>query len=73
MNSNEVCCRTCWENNNNKKAVGADGVLWNPIGMPFIVCSICGNKRCPRATDHQLTCSNSNEPGQIGSIYGTPL
>lgn len=35
----------------------------------FIVCSICGNKRCPHATDHELECTNSNEPGQKGSYY----
>jgi glycerol-3-phosphate cytidylyltransferase len=35
----------------------------------FIVCPNCGNKRCPRATDHTLECTNSNEPGQQGSRY----
>jgi len=35
----------------------------------FIVCAICGNKRCPKATNHKLECTNSNEPGQSGSIY----
>jgi len=35
----------------------------------FIVCPECGNKRCPRATDHTLACTNSNEPGQDGSRY----
>jgi hypothetical protein len=41
----------------------------------FIVCSICGNKRCPHATDHRNACTNSNEPGQKGSSwehYQTP-
>ena len=33
----------------------------------FVVCEICGNKRCPHATDHSLNCTNSNEPGQAGS------
>lgn len=33
------------------------------------VCPTCGNKRCPRATDHNLPCTNSNEPGQPGSRY----
>lgn len=36
----------------------------------MIVCPECGNKRCPKATDHELPCTNSNEPGQAGSIYG---
>ena len=32
-------------------------------------CEICGNKRCPHHSDHRLACTNSNEPGQPGSIY----
>ncbi len=36
----------------------------------FIVCATCGNKRCPHATDHRLACTNSNDPGQLGSRYG---
>ena len=35
----------------------------------FIVCPDCGNKRCPKATDHTLVCTDSNEPGQQGSRY----
>lgn len=35
----------------------------------FIVCETCGNKRCPHATDHNLACTGSNEPGQKGSAY----
>lgn len=35
----------------------------------MILCSKCGNKRCPHATDHRLACTNSNEPGQAGSAY----
>lgn len=35
----------------------------------FVVCKSCGNKRCPHATDHDLACTGSNEPGQTGSIY----
>lgn len=29
----------------------------------------CGNKRCPHASDHRFECTNSNEPGQLGSEY----
>ncbi|MBB5508097.1 hypothetical protein [Paraburkholderia atlantica] len=36
----------------------------------MIVCGKCGNKRCPHATDHRNECTNSNEPGQSGSVYG---
>ena len=43
-------------------------------GWPFtlnrmILCPDCGNKRCPKATDHRLQCTDSNEPGQEGSRY----
>ena len=33
------------------------------------LCPDCGNKRCPKATDHELACTNSNDPGQPGSCY----
>lgn len=35
----------------------------------MILCSECGCKRCPKASDHDLECTGSNEPGQPGSIY----
>ena len=35
----------------------------------MMLCSECGNKRCPKASDHRLDCTNSNEPGQKGSMY----
>lgn len=35
----------------------------------MVVCPLCGNKRCPKASDHTLNCTNSNEPGQEGSIF----
>lgn len=28
-------------------------------------------KRCPHATDHRNPCTESNEPGQLGSRYAT--
>ena len=34
------------------------------------VCPTCGNKRCPKATDHRLGCTGSNDPKQPGSRYG---
>jgi hypothetical protein len=64
-----TCCRKHWEEDNNRHAVGIGDVLWNPIGMPFIVCQVCGNKRCPKATDCSLECTGSNDSGQPGSIY----
>ena len=35
----------------------------------MILCPTCGNKRCPHGTDHNLECTNSNQPGQPGSRY----
>ena len=43
------------------------GLLIGTIRM--IVCPECGNKRCPKNSDHELKCTGSNEPGQPGSIY----
>lgn len=57
----ECSCFDCWQ----KRAAAKDEFQF----MPFIVCSICGNKRCPHATNHLLQCTNSNEPGQKGSRY----
>lgn len=39
------------------------------VARHMITCEICGNKRCPHATDHRLVCTYSNEPGQPGSVY----
>lgn len=65
-----TCCRKHWQEKHNLYSQAVGDTLFNPIGMPFIVCSICGNKRCPKATDCDLNCTNSNESGQEGSIYG---
>jgi hypothetical protein len=46
-----------------------NGDLFGSLQRQFIVCPECGNKRCPRATCHDLACTGSNEPGQVGSIY----
>lgn len=37
--------------------------------QPTLLCPECGNKRCPKASDHQLACTGSNRPGQPGSVY----
>lgn len=37
--------------------------------VTMILCPACGNKRCPKASDHRNECSGSNEPGQPGSAY----
>lgn len=47
------------------------GIHWWPLSSTkMILCPTCGNKRCPHASDHRLSCTNSNEPGQPGSVYG---
>ena len=65
-------CRTCLRERK-------EGITNYYKGQPYfvaaemytmIVCPICGNKRCPHATDHKLACTGSNEPGQPGSWYG---
>lgn len=38
--------------------------------MIMILCPICGNKRCPKASNHDHACTNSNADNQHGSVYG---
>lgn len=45
-----------------------------PLGIPLssakmILCPECGNKRCPKASDHRNNCTDSNDPGQLGSLW----
>lgn len=42
---------------------------WGSLTGGMILCPDCGNKRCPRATDHDLPCGQSNDVGQPGSRY----
>lgn len=55
-------CRACLAEYDKARPLDA-------IPPRFVVCAICGNKRCPHATDHRLECTGSNEPGQAGSVY----
>lgn len=48
-------------------AANDDSLPWAWTVM--ILCPDCGNKRCPKASDHRLACTRSNEPGQPGSVY----
>lgn len=66
--STENCeCHRCIR----EKKIGRD----TPFGFMLkssdrmILCPKCGNKRCPMASDHDLACTGSNEPGQPGSVY----
>lgn len=61
----KVYCGNCYECLKNEKEEN---------GLPkvttrMILCPTCRNKRCPKATDHNLECTNSNESGQPGSRY----
>ena len=49
-------CLRCWEEG------GAD-----PFSRIMFLCPTCGNKRCPKATDHRNECTGSNKAGQKGS------
>jgi hypothetical protein len=63
---------TCWCSNCEDVALAALtdlSPLERLVLRKFIVCPICGNKRCPRATNHDLAYTHSNEPGQPGSRY----
>lgn len=54
---------------NCNKGYTEPGQIFPYVMSRMIVCPQCGNKRCPHATDHNLACTNSNDPGQPGSRY----
>jgi len=60
-------CHRCI--NENRLGSTVLGIFLPLSSTKMIVCSKCGNKRCPHASDHDLECTSSNEPGQRGSIY----
>lgn len=63
--------RRCWciACENIERTVVAN-ILGHPVfDSTLIVCPDCGNKRCPRATHHDLDCTGSNLSGQPGSAY----
>lgn len=65
-------CRVCVNRYADKISdSGADfaSVLSARAGV-FVMCSDCGNKRCPKGTFHGHECSKDNTPGQVGSTYG---
>ena len=64
---NKVAKSQCWCYNCLHEIKDDRG--WPLTMSTFIVCPDCGNKRCPKSTDHNLACTNSNDPGQPGSRY----
>lgn len=75
MKKDSKCgCRRCLTDRNTIKTFSLTGYDLTTeetsdkfVGM--IVCEFCGNKRCPHATDCGLKCTDSNKPGQPGSIF----
>ena len=63
-------CAGCDTRVRNALAEMGGGTMARMAEMRMILCPECGNKRCPRATFHENTCTNSNDPGQLGSVYG---
>lgn len=59
----------CWCHKCNENRT-VNGIPYSATRM--ILCPDCGNKRCPKATDHRLQCTSSNSVGQAGSIYTEP-
>ncbi len=53
----DCLCRTC---------IAEQGIECNF----YVFCPECGNKRCPKATNHLHACTQSNDAGQYGSYYG---
>ena len=56
-------CYRCWD----ERTKDAD--MLTRLSRPMFLCPTCGNKRCPKASDHRLVCSGINATGQKGSIY----
>lgn len=67
VNAPDAChCHKCIE----ARGERAPGDRLFPLSSSrMIVCSKCGNKRCPHANDHRNECTNSNATGQPGSAY----
>lgn len=65
---------TCWcidcDKIATEKARAADPEsAWAWGRQRMNLCPECGNKRCPRSSNHTNACTGSNELGQPGSYY----
>lgn len=66
-------CGGCHKCLSGKVAFVVMGAIEIPVtATRMILCPTCGCKRCPKASDCQLDCTDSNDPGQPGSVYGAP-
>ena len=64
-----ICCRKHTQEKDEQGLLDKPDPNLPALGQYFIACEDCGYKRCPKATDCELECTNSNEPGQEGSDY----
>ncbi len=59
-----VCgCRQCLRDRREEEPPGSG---WPVELVRMIVCPICGDKRCPHASDHRYTCTGSTAPDPPG-------
>lgn len=56
-----ACCHKCADD----KTAGRHPLSSNRM----ILCPDCQNKRCPRASDHELACTGCNDSGLPGSLF----
>ena len=61
---------TCWCTTCDEDLFPEPDLLVGRRFTTMIVRPNCANKRCPRATNHRLDCTGSNDPSQQGSRYG---
>lgn len=60
----------CWECASEISDRLAEAGHWmEAMSFPMFLCPTCGNKRCPRASNHGNECTRSNASGQPGSVY----
>lgn len=70
MQREDCECHACIKEFNLKAGDGDDWFSQLSLNTTkMILCPECGNKRCPKASDHRHFCTGSNEPGQRGSVY----
>jgi len=66
----KCACHACIEQFDLKAVAGDDFFSQLPLSSSrMIICPGCGYKRCPKASNHRNKCTDSNKPGQEGSIY----
>jgi hypothetical protein len=63
-------CHKCASARQDDALAKGDVLAWGE-DCRMRLCPICGNKRCPKASDHDFDCTGSNAPGQAGSIYAS--